>query len=273
MRPVGQVARGKGGGDGGGVIGLLRARLGIGAEQPGEAGARLRRRDRVVAGRRGRARSPPIRRAASRPAAPPHAGVAPGSAGGSAASTAGAHSQPPRSIASAMARISGSLSCPSASSRARAAVARVDAGLGRAARRRQPERLGETARRRHAEPRRIDKGEQLEQVERGEPRQIEPPRGGDAHGTASADRSRPGARASAGDSASISPSGRQPQDFAKAGDQHRRLRHQHPSRSSTGVSIGIGHDRRHPTMHIALLPPIRQSPVSNNKGGRLWQMR
>ena len=55
------LARREGGGDGGGVIGLLRPRLGVGAEQRREALPRLVRRDRVVAGRRRRRALLPFR--------------------------------------------------------------------------------------------------------------------------------------------------------------------------------------------------------------------
>src|SRR6202521_4280086 len=51
MRRVRPVARRKGGGHGGGVVGLLWPRLGALAEQCREPGSRILRRDRRVAGR------------------------------------------------------------------------------------------------------------------------------------------------------------------------------------------------------------------------------
>jgi hypothetical protein len=102
VRPVGQFARGEGGGDCGGEFRLLRPRLGILAEQRRQAGAGFLGGDREVPGRR-------RRRAA-------------GSAAGKAASTAGPQLQPAREAASARARVFASPSPPNSCNSARAAV-------------------------------------------------------------------------------------------------------------------------------------------------------
>ena len=104
--------------------------------------------------------------------------VAAGSAGGSAASTAGPQPQPARSAISARARVSIlSSACNSRSSARAASISATQASAivrGGA----QPERGGDPARRRDAEPRRPDKGEKLQYVERREAGEVEPSRDG-----------------------------------------------------------------------------------------------
>ena len=233
----------EGGADRGGVIGLLRPRLGAGAEQLRRAGGAPPRASTgsLPGGGRG-ARSgpfgeprqtrnpPPAAARRARPAAAPPAPPAP---------------QP----AAALHRLGDGAGIgigllPELLRAARAPRSTsVDAGFGRAARRRQPERLGEPARRRHAEPRRTHKSEQLQQVERGEPGDVEPPRGGARvahHRRLDLD---PAARFGRRQRFDLAV-GRQPHHLAEAGDQRRRLRHQHTPRRRPG-----GCDRRRTWRH------------------------
>ena len=101
-----------------------------------------------------------------------------------------------------------------------------DASLGHVARRREAERGGKAARRRHAELRRPDKGEQFEEVERGEPGNVEAPRDGARMAHHRALALQPGARLGRRQRLDLA-LGRQPQDLAKPGNQRRRPRHQH----------------------------------------------
>ena len=171
---IGLLARGKGGGDCRGVIALLRPPLGGRAEQLGEPRASLLGAHRLVAGRR--------RRGRLRPLVEPYPNAQPGrfpQFAGLGRRQGGEHRGAPQPSAAIhhlgdCANLGIDLFRKLFEQSARDG-GEGDASLRRAARRRQAERFGETARRRHAEPRRINKCEQLEQIERREPGHIEPP--------------------------------------------------------------------------------------------------
>ncbi len=242
VRPVGKVARGKGGGDGGRIIGLLRARLGIDAEQAGEPGARLRRCHRVVAGRRSGRGFGPFGEPAPYPQSRHMA-----SGAGFGRGQGGQHRRRPQPAA-AIHRLGdaaafGVVLLPERLEQGPGRGRQGDAGLGRAARRRQPESVGEAARGRHAKPRRIDKGEQLQEVECREPRRIEPPRGGARMAQQRRIDFDPAARFGRRQHLDIAVRA-QPQDFAKAGDQNRGLRRQHLARPGRKVALAVGHGRQ-----------------------------
>ena len=217
-RRFGQIARAESGADRGGVIRLLRPRLGISAEQLGEPRPRLAFLDREIARRRLGRVILPIGELA--PLREPVAG--PGSPSGKAASTAGPQPQPPFAIAVAMARASLS---PAALSRASSAARRIDQRERfclDAFRRRQAERRCQAARRRQAEFRRIDESEQLQQIERGERAGIEPPCRR-ARMTEKS-RRRPGAPRRFGERKNLDLAiRREPGRLREAGDQRRRV--------------------------------------------------
>ena len=91
-----------------------------------------------------------------------------------------------------------------------------------------PSACGEAAWRRHAESRRTNKGEQLEQIERRKDRDVEPPRGSarawHSIGVLALDPAARLGRRQRFDLAVRT----EPQHLAEASDEHRRLRHQDP---------------------------------------------
>jgi len=100
-----------------------------------------------------------------------------------------------------------------------------DARLGHIARLDEAECGGEAARRRHAELRRPDKGEQFQEVERGESRKIEASRDGPRMTHHRALALQPVARLGRGQCLDLA-LGRQPHNLTETGDQRRSARHQ-----------------------------------------------
>jgi len=107
--------------------------------------------------------------------------------------------------------------------------------FGRAAWRIYPERLGEAARRRHAEPRRTNEGEQLEQIQSWKHRHVEPPRRRPR--VAQHRRFALDPAACFGGCQHLDLAIRsEPQHFAEAGDENRRLRYRNPPGRKFGIA-------------------------------------
>ena len=236
-RLVRLVARRKGGSDCGGVVALLRPPLGDGAEELGEPRASLLGPHGLIAGRRRRGRLGPL--------VEPHPHAQPrclpqcaGLGGGQRGEHRGAP-QPPASIHDFGDRANLGIDLFRKLFEQSARDGREgDASLRRTARRRQAEDFGKTARRRHAEPRRMNECEELEQIEGREPRGIEPPCGGRAVAQHRRFAFHAAARVGRGKRLDLAV-GVQPQHLPKTGDQYRRMRDQHPPRHSIG---GSGHE-------------------------------
>jgi hypothetical protein len=114
-----------------------------------------------------------------------------------------------------------------------------DAGFGHRGGRLQAERHGETAWGRDAEPRRANKGEQFEQVERGEAGDVEPPRGGAgmAHHDRLAFEAVP--RLDRGQRLDLA-IGRQPNHLAETSDDRRCPRHQNARLAFAALRVWVG---------------------------------
>ena len=239
MGPVGLVARREGGGDRRGVIGLLRPRLGIGAEQLGEPRARLLGPHRLVAGwRTGRRLGPfgePQPHAKTRRPAW-RIRIARGQRGEDRRSP-----QPAAAVHRLGHRADFGIGlCAELLEQGACRGGERHAGFGRAARQTQPERLGEAARRRHAKPRRADKGEELEQVECRERRHVEPPRGGPRVAQHRRFALDPAARLGRCQRFDLAVRA-EPQHLTETGDEDRGLRHQDPR--GRKFAIASGHER------------------------------
>ncbi len=233
-RRVGTLARREGSGDGGGVIGLFRPRLGIGPEQRGEAPPRFIRRHRVVAGRRRRGALLPLRQVlpnaqSGSPSHGPRFGRRQGSEHRRAPAPAGALGDFGKGPA--LDRVVGAQFLQQRAG----GIDQRHAGIGHRPRRREGECGGDPARCRDAENRWPHKGEEFEDVERREAGKVEPARDGPRMAD---DRRR--AATSIIEPGVIEPCahlfrrqrldlaiGGQPQRFAKPRDQRRRARHRH----------------------------------------------